>query len=402
MFKEPNATFRTVVAFLAFCCCSRVLAFSNFGGGGGGGSSYNGFAGGSADSGGDGNYFVHIPHEISWEEENPFINFTSTRINHFTTVGMPISGIQEEFHNEIQAILHSSKHILRKISIPNLEENDCHYLLHASDSTGGQLWGALAGNSFQGFLPHFGGKSRIKMTIMGSRSESATVINDIYHEGDLVGVPDWDGAALEFLLDNKEDMENGGGIPMHQVAMMDDKNEVRLAGYGFRDQDRRKIFVSFPIACPNFGCFYYRFQPPTRVTIQLAGFAEEAQTFDSVEDYELWREQEEGAMENPHGEDIHISSKCFGTGPYLGENKEETTHAMVVGHIIETELRVSKLTGQSFYWALVKTGGDMEIDVVIHPGLLQQSSSKPPQVGGVFSGHCYLSGLLMEEDEDVG
>ena len=344
---------------------------------------------------------MHVPYDISWEEQNP-MNFTSSSITHYTTIGMPIDAVNVEEHRKsLQAFAASPQWlIIQNISIPNINESDCRYILYESDSTGGQLWGALQNdNSFGGFIPHFRGKSRIKMTIIASRPEFVTSdFDNIFWEGDLLGVPDRDGGALEFLLES--DYSEKDGLPTEEVMIMDesDHDEANFIGYGFGgDPDRTETAIFFPFACPNFGCFYHRYLPPARVTIQLAGLAESVTTFDSIEEYELYKKMER----QQEDDDVLFSSQFFGTGPLLksDEGRKTTTHAWLVGHIVETELRVSKLTGQSFYWALVKTGAGMEIDVVIHPGLLKQSSSEPPIVGGVFEGYCYLSGLLIEEDD---
>ena len=87
-----------------------------------------------------------------------------------------------------------------------------------------------------------------------------------------------------------------------------DHDEANFIGYGFGgDPDRTETFIFFPFACPNFGCFYHRYPPPARVTIQLAGLAEKATTFDSVEEFEMHKEMERQQEE----EDVLFSSENF-------------------------------------------------------------------------------------------
>ena len=399
-----------ILTLVASCCCIQVLSFSSPGDGGSG----SGFAGGGSSGGnggdGDGSYYVHIPPYIPVEELNP-MNFTSSSINHYTTIGMPMNARTVEEHmEELQTFLTSQMHLIQILAIPGIDESDCDYLVYASD-TGGQLWGTRHDKrDFASFIPHFKGKSRINMTIFSSEPDMQSIEKDdggvwkIFGEGNLVGVADWEGRAFNFLHD--DGYTELGGIKMIQMVSVEpDTKEAFLSGYGFTIPDTMESFLSFSFCCPNFGCFHYNYLPtPTRVTIQLAGLAEKARVFDTVEEYKLFRDQKEEAKQQRMGGFL-MSSQFFGTGAFLKDDTKTShamvvdTHAMVVGHIMETELRVSKLTGQSFYWALVKTACGMEIDVVIHPGLLERYSSKPPMVGGVFSGHCYLSGLLLEDEE---
>ena len=105
------------------------------------------------------------------------------------------------------------------------------------------------------------------------------------------------------------------------------------------------------------------------------------------------------------GVDTSLGSQFFGSSDfkYKGETENmpanELTYAMVTGHVIETELRTNEITGETFYWALIRTAGDMEVDVVIHPAVLERSYERPPKVGGIVQGYFWLSGLLLPDME---
>jgi len=69
--------------------------------------------------------------------------------------------------------------------------------------------------------------------------------------------------------------------------------------------------------------------------------------------------------------------------------------AVITGHIVEVELKVNGLTKNTFYWALVRTVGGVEIDVVIDPKLIDEGPE--PKVGGVITGYFFSSGHLIAD-----
>eukprot|EP00536_Pseudo-nitzschia_multiseries_P008829 jgi/Psemu1/21529/gm1.21529_g len=358
---------------------SRVaLAFSNFGCGDGTTSYYHymsdGFTGNLSQQN-----FTRFLKRIQID--------VSTTANSFTTIGMPITGENvEDYIKASGTILTEKSHLLRSVSIPGMDDEDCKYIVYPSES-GGQLWGALHERIyFGGFVPHFEGKSRIKMCIMTTKpdpciKDDGTVCKGIL-DGGMMGVPDEDGEALEFLYDsNYVDI---GGITLCQMVSRTDQGLVR-AGYGFADPDNMRNFFSFEFGCPNFAFLNKHASLPVAVTIQLSAFAREIRTFDTVEEYELKQ-----SKLRSYSDGIPVASKFFGadTCPSNKNNR----YACIVGHVVDTELKKNELTQRSFYWALIRTDEDMEIDVVIHPRLC---SHKPPQIGGVIQGYFYLSGLLL-------
>lgn len=131
--------------------------------------------------------------------------------------------------------------------------------------------------------------------------------------------------------------------------------------------------------------------------MQLAAFAHEIETFDTLEQYE------EEQSKQAHAEDIKerntsktglaMSSQCFSLCAPMGVGK--SCHALFSGHVIQTERRVNEKTGEPFYWVLVRTLFDMEVDVVVDPKCLKFYRCHPPKVGGVLTGYFWLSGRIM-------
>lgn len=322
-------------------------------------------------------------------------------MNHFTTIGMPIIGkTLEDFVNESAKIIADKKNLC-KLSVPasldnNSERGACYYLLYRSKS-GAQLWGTVEDeNRFGGFVPHFEGKSRIKMCILQSlplrfeNDDDDGMMMESLLDGKCVATPDEDGNAIAYIL---EECDEGLEI-MKSVVILPGKGTA-YSGYGFMDPNTKESFITLEFDCPNFG-FIAKSPLPAIVTVQLSAFAREISTFDSVEEYERLKDKA-SCMRDGNEIDMSFASKCLGTGRFVDENN--TGYALIVGHVMETELRTNELTGESFYWVLVETTCGMEVDVVIHPTLLETSSSKPPKVGGVIEGYFWLSGLLLDGNE---
>jgi len=384
-----------IIVIAVNCYTRAARAFSNHGGGDG--SSYYHYM--SDDFIGD---LSRNNSTLFLEGNNVNV---STNANSFTTVGMPITGDNvKDYIEASDTILREKSHLLRMVSIPGMDDDECKYVVYPSKS-GGQLWGTLHERIyFGGFVPHFEGKSRIKMCIMTTKpdpcvKDDGTVCKGIL-DGSLMGVPDEDGEALDFLYDSN--YVTMGGIRLYLMVAKTDKGLIR-AGYGFANPDSMRHFFSFEFACPNFAFLNRHTSFPVAVTIQLSAFAREIRTFDSVGEYELKQQQskkqktkkkkhyDNNIPDSDHeGIETHIASKFFGSECYP-ENKNNRC-ACIVGHVVDAELRRNELTQQPFYWALIRTAEDMEIDVVIHPRLC---SIKPPQIGGVIQGYFYLSGLLL-------
>ncbi|CAB9516617.1 expressed unknown protein [Seminavis robusta] len=313
-------------------------------------------------------------------------------MNHYTTIGMPISGdTVDEMSQCVKTILADRKNLM-VVSVPEINDEDCYYLVYPSRS-GGQLWGPVHRRShFGGFVPHFEGKSRVRICVLSKSgdpfvTDDGTTFEEVL-EGRFLGVWDEDGMVLDIL-------KSEGQIELHKMAVMSKSGEGAIfSGYGFMDRSSNACFLAFDFECPNFGFFGVHTPTPVAAMVQLSGFAREVQTFDSLEEYKSSKSKDE----------IKFASQFFGTesfndGMESGLNRNGT-FALIVGHVLESELRSNELTGQPFYWALVQTAGGMEIDVVMHPTLLEGFGIKPPQVGGVLLCYCWLSGLLLSVSSD--
>ena len=314
---------------------------------------------------------------------------TAAIVNHYSMIGMPLPGGMEE---NVLFVLHQPEIFpLKKVPIPGIDEDDCHYVVCTSESSGGQLWGYAEKDDqmhgLYGFAPHFGGKSRINMCILKANPTPHGMTT--YEKklcGSLVGIPDLDGEPLKHI--NRQE----GGIELKKTVFETDEGVI-AAAYAFEHADTRECFMCFDFDCPNFGLIG---DTPAQATIQLTGFAEGISTYDSVEDYRSKQEEEEEEEDK-----TNLASQCFLSGAYLQEEegRDRPVHAIVVGHVVETELRTNDKTHQSFYWALVRTRGDMEIDIVIHPEMLSGLGEKPPKVGGVIMASCYICGVLIDDNQ---
>eukprot|EP00548_Thalassiothrix_antarctica_P002286 CAMPEP_0194138824 /NCGR_PEP_ID=MMETSP0152-20130528/8570_1 /TAXON_ID=1049557 /ORGANISM="Thalassiothrix antarctica, Strain L6-D1" /LENGTH=212 /DNA_ID=CAMNT_0038836425 /DNA_START=468 /DNA_END=1103 /DNA_ORIENTATION=+ len=194
-------------------------------------------------------------------------------------------------------------------------------------------------------------------------------------DGSFLGIEDKDGSALDYLLDIKKEEEK---VHLSKMVFQHHHHKGAIsAGYGFINPNTKKGYYSFEFDCPNFGFFPSSSLLPVVITIQLSAFAREMDTYDSEEEYEIQR------LKDASNNNFSMASQFFGSGSFMNEEKKNT-HASMVGQVIQTELRRNELTQQLFYWALVRTAGDMEIDVVIHPDLLKDKKS--PKVGGIIKG----------------
>lgn len=313
-------------------------------------------------------------------------------MNHYTTIGMPICSLgqsKETFVQDSAKILADKQHI-ENLTVPGL--NDWSYLLYASKS-GAQLWASFDDKNkiFGGFVPHFEGKSRNKMCILQRYPLTFDDDDDDTYqetlEGKFLAVPDEDEHAIEYLIE-----ECGDHVEiMQSVIVVPDKGTI-CAGYGFMNPETRESFVALEFDCPNFAFFGENRPLPALVTIQLSAFARELSTYESVEEYYRLREPRSVKRDGEEEMEIAFASQFFGSGSLMGKNN--TGYACIVGHVVETELRINELSGESFYWALIETTIGM-VDVVIHPTLLETYACEPPQVGGVIEGYFWLSGLLL-------
>jgi hypothetical protein len=129
-------------------------------------------------------------------------------------------------------------------------------------------------------------------------------------------------------------------------------------------------------------CRHAGLEVPCIRPVQVAAFAHEITVFESPEAYEA--AQPEGAM---FASRSFIPSGLFTPGE--GPTEPPEAFGIFTGHILETATRTNEASGLSFTWALTDSLGG-SFDVIVHPDLLEEE----PRIGGVLTGHFWLSGRL--------
>jgi hypothetical protein len=141
--------------------------------------------------------------------------------------------------------------------------------------------------------------------------------------------------------------------------------------------------------CPD-ALLHVDLELPCVVTVQLAGFAQHLEIWDSVADFERERD----------GDDAQLSSRAFIPAGLLRPDGVDdppppVAYAIVNGHVLAAELRVNPLTGQKYLWAAVATHGGT-LDVVAAEALV----TREVREGSVISGGFWLSGQIVDEDDE--
>jgi len=129
---------------------------------------------------------------------------------------------------------------------------------------------------------------------------------------------------------------------------------------------------------------------PCLATVQLAAFAHHLTVWDSAEDYDRERGEDEA----------DLSSRAFIPAGLLRADDDEdpappVSYAIITGHVLAAEVRQNPLTGTRYQWAALATHGGT-LDVVAELGLVTREIHE----GSVLSGGFWLSGQIVEDDED--
>jgi hypothetical protein len=123
---------------------------------------------------------------------------------------------------------------------------------------------------------------------------------------------------------------------------------------------------------------------PATLTAQVAAFAQQVTLFESVAAYT--------ASQAAQG--VTSPSRSFIPSGLISPAGEPVSppepHALIAGHVLESETRVNAVSGTPYVWALVDTIGGT-FDAVIEPGLLPHA----PRPGEVLAGWFWLSGRLL-------
>ena len=229
------------------------------------------------------------------------------------------------------------------INIP-IGDKGHHYIHWSCKNSGAELWGAVeksdngGSNEFGCFDPHYRGKSRIRICLT-SRYPRSLFACDVGFKG--------------------------------QVIPNDGSSRFDL---GFD--------------CPNYGVHRKHVVLPSTATCQIAAFAHDVAIFDSEEDF---KDLASDLSTEPSKEEFVATCRFDRVA-----DQNRPSYAVITGHIVEAELKVNELTRSKFYWALVRTVGGVEIDVVIDPKLVDDGPE--PKVGGLITGYFFLSGHLIAAD----
>ena len=287
------------------------------------------------------------------------------------------------------------------------EDEETCYLVYEDSSSGAQLWGCISGSWFGPLRPHFNGKSRNNICLLQVSSEYKNDDVDIAFDGSYTAAWGHDSEGIfDFLADASNYILADGEkrVEVLRVAEVSDKDakEIKWGTCGFiatKADGKRKMYRRFEFTCPNYACTskdpkYMEF--PCNIVVQLTAFAEsELDTFYSVEEYHDSEKYRCGDEYNNL-----YAGQCFCSGDFLDDlsNFKGVEFAIIVGTVVEVEEKKNELTGENFYWVLLRTVDDIEIDVVIgDKSLFESCEVGVPKVGGVLYGHFWLSGFLMGE-----
>jgi hypothetical protein len=138
----------------------------------------------------------------------------------------------------------------------------------------------------------------------------------------------------------------------------------------------------FAFDCPD-AATHLDLPLPVTVMAQVAAFAQEVSLHESPAAY--------GASQ---GAGPGLASRSFIPSGLVSPAGEPVTppepHALIAGHVIESETRVNAVSGAPFVWALVDSVGGT-FDAVIDPDLLPYQ----PRPGQVLAGWFWLSAQLL-------
>jgi hypothetical protein len=126
------------------------------------------------------------------------------------------------------------------------------------------------------------------------------------------------------------------------------------------------------------------FLPKAKLEVDLTGFADEVEIFESETAYYASQQTKEVKFASNH----FIPSGMFKESE---ADKTPTPHALFAGTILDSELRQNERGKAQYWWVLVRTYDGAVVNVVADPAMVK---SRPPK-GGILSGSFWLSGRLV-------
>lgn len=377
----------------------------------------------------DKGYFRFLDNNDAKDDEphDEHFSFIPDFIPYFHTLGYPkISTdpyIEKDYFDAGYDILLKYKEVMKKVPMDRYDlsqgdkladddddDDDVPVCIVLESKSGAQLWGMVVPfqGIFTGMFPHYLGKSRVKLCILSSPTNRGW---DPQKQREGVRLPfgsvgctfDPSGNALEFLKTDEESLAMEGITVMDSATILPGEGCVSM-GKAFVLPDAKELCIILHFHCHNLAFKKDSRNTPYAAVAQLTGFADkDVFCYDSYEEFDIWSKS---LVKSPvmsgkfrkkvDAEDTRFYSEFFGTDPKKFEKQDK--HALIFGHVIETELKTNEHTGKKFVWALIRTCGGMEIDVVFRQSLLEHLKSPMPKVGGILRGHFWLSGVLMLDD----
>jgi hypothetical protein len=246
--------------------------------------------------------------------------------SHFSSIGLPLRS-----EADLDALTERTGPLAEPV------DTDRGTYFRWTDPSGAEMWIQVGtGNELLGVSPHFVGKSVVRVRVTArADADSPSPLDGRFHG--------WaDPPAAET-----------GGADGAYPFLFDAPDAAR----------------------------YDALELPAVVTVQVAAFAHEVETFASLDAYNA---AQTGAVK--FASQSFIPSGLFDPSGEAGPARAE---AIFTGHVIEAERRTNRLTGAEFVWCLVDSLGG-SFDVVIDPELVPDV----PTVGGVVQGSFWLSGRI--------
>lgn len=265
-------------------------------------------------------------------------------VDNYLTVGWnPVNSVENLKTNIMEFVENKDTVVL-----PGAKEG--FKILHLPTKSGAELWGgSTKDEEFFGNDPHYSGPARMRVNLHEK-------IEEEYNEGG-------------FVCDEAE------------------KN-AKYGFWGSKDGRGRRL-RNLRFFCPTFQLCGTEVEVPCTMNVQVCAFAIECRVFDSDEEYANWNRKRKRRGKVTFADQSFAMDSSF-----RGEQREQYKYcAIFSGRVVKAVRKVNERTGEPFFWALVETLGDNQIDLVCHPMVIK--GNHPPRPGSIVLGSCFLSGRLM-------
>mmetsp|Transcript_3753 Transcript_3753/g.8973 ORF Transcript_3753/g.8973 Transcript_3753/m.8973 type:complete len:306 (+) Transcript_3753:150-1067(+) len=266
-------------------------------------------------------------------------------VDNYLTVGWnPVDSVENLHSNIVQFVEHRDT-----IIMPGAKEG--FKILHLPTKSGAELWGgATKDEEFFGNDPHYSGPARMRVNLHEK-------IEEEYNEGGFIC----------------------------------DEADVDTSRHSFGgSNDNSGWLRNLRFFCPTFQLCGTEVIIPCTMNVQICAFAIECKVFDSTQEYDKWNQKRRRRGRLTFADQSFAMDSAF-----RGEEREQYKYcAIFSGRVVKAVRKVNERTGEPFFWVLVETLGDHQIDMVVHPMVLK---GNPPRPGSIILGSFFLSGRLMPE-----